>query len=747
MKLPTVTLGSKETCALALSLIALADLSIFFNVPVLRQTLVFVLLTFLPGFVLIQLLRVTNNPLEKTLFLIGLSVSFLMFVPLAMNFAYPALGIARPISLVPLTTTFSLILAVLSVVAYRSGAFDFRAPLGDLRTLTERILSPPVLVAALILVLGILGGLFMRFYLDSLLSLLSMLSIAAIVVVIALSRRVSPRYYPLFIVVIALALEYSHTLALPNLFGYDVHFELYFADVVRASGVWNPTFTISDVTLGDYYPMLSVTILPNVYSILLNVDNISVVQLVVPFLFAFVPVGVYRLCETQFKFSGRAAFLAAFFFMSFFGFFDELTRQQIAELFLVLVILVMMNGRLEPTKSTALLIVFMTSMVVSHYATSYIFLIYLAVVLIGSALLGGRKKQDESRSIVIPTIAVLAVCEVFGWYIFTSAGSPYQSLVGVGAYAYNTFVSGFLSTNNAYVAAGVGGGIPGLPFTHALGHYSVIATEVLIAVGVIVVVWRRKTSQMSVPSFLLVATSFCIMLVAIAVPALGTALTPYRLYALVLLFLAPCCVLGMAAIVNVATSLVHDLVHVKRNSPSKLNKLVPVAKPLTCVLLICVLVPYFLFSYNFIFEVAENPQNYAFLPSQTQAARTIEYSDNESWSYLAQTPVPLTSSAASEWLSSTMSANSSIYTDNLRGAEVVAYGNISPDSVSPLDLTHLNQSLENAYFYLGAQNVQHQTVLLTANYTLQELPISSVPALNGTNLIYSNGLAEILYPA
>jgi uncharacterized membrane protein len=664
-----------------------------------------------------------------------------MFVPLVMNFVYPALGIAHPISLVPLATTFSLILAVLSVVAYRSGGFDFRVTIGDLRTLTKWSLSPPVLGAALILMLGILGGLFLRFYLDSLLALLSTLSVAAIVVVIALSRRVSPRFYPLFIVVIALALEYSHTLASANLFGYDVHFELYFADVVRASGVWNPNFAISDVAVGDYYPMLSLTILPNVYSILMNVDNISVIQLVVPFLFAFVPLGVYRLSETQFKFSGRSAFLAAFFFMSFFGFFDELTRQQIAELFLVLAVLVMMNERLQPTKSTALLILFITSMVVSHYATSYIFLIYLVVLLIGSALLGARKRQNEIRSVLIPTIAVLAVCEVFGWYIFASGGSPYQSLVGVGSYAYHTFVSDFFSTSNTYVAAGVGGGISGLPFTHALGHYWVIATEALIAIGVVVVVWRRKTSRMNEQLLLLVVTSFCIMLVAIAVPALGTALTPYRLYALVLLFLAPCCVLGVAAIVDAASR----LVHVNRDSVSKLKAVVPVAKPLTCVLIVCVLVPYFLFSYNFIFELTENPQNYAFLPSQTQATRTIEYSDNESWSYLAQTPIPITSNAASTWLSSSMRANSSIYTDDPSGAEVVAYGHISPNLVNTLDLTPLNQSSENAYFYLGAANVQQQTVALTVNGTAQQLPISSLPVLNGANLIYSNGLAEILY--
>ena len=737
MKLPAVTFGSKETCALVLLLIAFADLSILFNIPVLRQILVFVLITLLPGFLLIQLLRVTTSPLEKTLFLIGLSVSFLMFVPLVMNLAYPVLGIVRPISLGALAITFSLILAVLSVVAYWRGDFDFRVTHGDLRTLSKRIFSPPVLGAALILVLGILGGLFMRCYLYSLVALLSMLSIAAIAVVIALSRRISPRYYPLFIIVIALALQYSHTLASPNLFGADVHYELYFADLVRANGVWNSDFAISDIAFSDYSAMLSVTILPNVYSILMNVDIISYVQLVVPFVFAFVPLGVYRLCETQLKFSSRSAFLAAFFFMSFFAFFYEIPRQQIAELFLVLTILVMLNRRLQPTKSAALLILFISSMVVSHYTTSYIFLILLVVLLIGSVLLGVRKRQIESSSVINLTVAILAVSMCLGWYIFAAGGTPYQCMVQVGTHAYDTLFVELFSRENTYVAAGTGGAVAGLPFTHVIGRYWVIATEVLIAVGVVAIVWKRKTSWMNERFLLLVWASFCIMLVSVAVPVLGSAMTAYRLYALVLIFLAPCCVLGVGAIVDAASRLFN------RDSVFKRNAGGSGGKPLTCVLLICVLVPYFLFSYNFIFEVAENPSNYVVLPSQTQVARTLKYSDNESWSYFAQTPIPITSNAAIKWFSSTMDANSSIYT--VKRAEVVSFGHISPDSVNYLSLKTLNQTFENAYFYLGAENVQQQTVQLTVNGTDQQVQISSLPTLNDGNLIYSNGLAEVLY--
>lgn len=201
-----ITVDSRRTCALTLSLIALADISIIFNIPVLRQILGFILLTFVPGFLLIQIVLLTKNPLEKVLFLIGLSVSFLMFVPLVMNFVYPILGIPRPISLLPLAATFSLVLAGLSLFVYKKDAPHFQITASAFDELIDRVKSPPALGAALVIVLGILGGLFIRFDLDSLLSLFSMLSIAVVVILLVLSRRVPGRFYPLYIFAIALAL-------------------------------------------------------------------------------------------------------------------------------------------------------------------------------------------------------------------------------------------------------------------------------------------------------------------------------------------------------------------------------------------------------------------------------------------------------------------------------------------------------------------------------------------------------------
>ena len=134
-----------------------------------------------------------------------------MFVPLAMNFVYPAVGISRPISLISLTVTLSLILAALSFVSYWKVPVDFQITEKDIRASISRIMSPVALGAALILILGILGALFVWFYSDSLFSLLSWLSIVLIVALIAISQQDSRAFLP------ALYLHYcSHSSIQPH---------------------------------------------------------------------------------------------------------------------------------------------------------------------------------------------------------------------------------------------------------------------------------------------------------------------------------------------------------------------------------------------------------------------------------------------------------------------------------------------------------------------------------------------------
>jgi uncharacterized membrane protein len=722
------TFGSREICVLTLSLIIVADVSVLLNVPVLRQVLGFVLLVFLPGFLLIQVIRLKQPPVESALFTLGLSVSFLMFVPFAMDIVYPALGILRPLTSLPLIATFSLILAGLDLLAYRIGAIDFQISTRVFRTLIEQIQSPAVIGAGLILVLGILGGLFVRFDLDSIFSLFSTLSIAIAAILLVATRRVPERLFPLYIVVIALALQYSRTLTSAYLFTPDAHTELFLADLVKTTGYWNPSVApISSAFTADYYAMLSVTVLPNVYSLLLNVDTTLIYMLVTPFVFAFVPLGIYQLCKTQLKFSSRSAFLSAFFFMSFSVFFYEIPRQEIAELFMILVVLVIVSSYVRGPKKNALLILFIASTIVAHYSTSYILLFYLVVLLIGSTLIGAKDRQGRGLTTISAAMVAIAALFAFGWYVFVSSGGPFIALLDVGSQTVTTFSSELFAYNTEpHAAALLGGAAP--TFLHTLFRYWLIATEVLIAIGLTLLIRRRRDMQIKAEFLWLLLATFSLVLVAIALPALAGSINANRLYGLTLLFLAPCCVFGIEAIVDTVSKWT-------RVNKDKVVKLKYAA-------LLGVLIPYFLFNYGFIFEITEHPSSYAFLPSQAQAERVPEYSlTQQDWSYLVPTPMAPQNEYASTWLSGAMN-QWPVYAD-VNSLPALTDAHVGSATVfTPWILSH---PLTSAYVFLGAANVQQGNIIVAASSQADVQQISTYSTLTVGNKVYSNGLAEVYY--
>ena len=389
-------------------------------------------------------------------------------------------------------------------------------------------------------------------------------------------------------------------------------YELYFANLVKVAGIWNPSFSIG-FYVSDYYAMLSVGILPNVYSILLNLDTVWVFKLVYPFIFAFVPLGLYEIFRRHVKFSSKSAFLAVFFFISFFAFAQTMpmvTREQIAELFFVLAALLIMNRYAQTSKKAALLIVFIASMAVSHYATSYIFLLYVGVVCVGSAFVTSRTRQKRTELAIPATIAVLAVVMTLGWYMFAGAGTPFNGLLEVGAHTLDVFSTQIFTINNAPgVTAGLGGSAATATLIGALWHYWQLITEAFILAGLVSVIWRRKTPKMS-PQFLLFSlASFFLLLVVVVLPSVGGAINGWRSYSIALLFLAPYCIFGLED----AVETVSGWLGANRRLILKL----------TSVALIVVFVPYFLFNYGFVAEIAEHPANYASLPSQNPNGRGV----------------------------------------------------------------------------------------------------------------------------
>lgn len=587
-----------------------------------------------------------------------------------------------------------------------------------------------MMAAGLILVIGILGPLFARCDFNSIFLVLSMLSIAAVAILI-ISRRVPERYYPLYILVISVALQYNRTLSSLNLGGLDSYYELYFANLVRSTGFWDPSYTVLYSAIKDYTAMLSVTILPNVYSILLNVDNVWVFKIVWPIIFAFVPLGLYQIYKTQTKLSNTSAFLATFFFMSFFVFYMVLpvcTRQEIALLFFVLTVMVIMNKGLQGPKGSALLILFISSMAVSHYATSYIFVFYLGLLVIGCALI--RSKNRQGRGQPLTTIFVLAVVISFAWYIFASGGAAYEALIGVGNQVAGSLSTMYSTPVNPYLTNATSVNLVGASFTQQLSHYWQLLTEVLIVTGLAFATWqRRKTSKMSPQLHLLSLASFVMLFIVIVLPPISASFNTERAYVYALLFLAPCCVFGAEAIVDFTS----DRLHLKAGTAIKL----------VSVALLVVLVPFFLLSTYTISEIAERPSNYAFLSSANHGDLSILYPNNTVWSYLAEITPPNPDVYESRWLGGATDG-SLVYSDWITAPQLSGYGNISPNSVIFFGGANLYWPIHHAYVYFGFTN-HHGN--LAPSGSSGTVPIASVPALTTgkADRIYSNGLDEVYY--
>lgn len=235
----------------------------------------------------------------------------------------------------------------------------------------------------------------------------------------------------------------------------------------------------------DYSLMLSVTLLPPTYSAVLNLNIIAVYNGVIPFIYAFVPVGLYQIYRKKLQFNKKYAFLSAVFFMSYPLFWQQVPREQVAVLFLVLIVLLVTTDRRGP-KQNALLIAFIGALTVSHYSTTYIFLYYAVVLQLASVLLAIRNRQQLDTSAISTTLVAIAACFALGWYVFTSGGAPLHALLNVLTATRRSFASEFLATaTDPVISAGVGGGIESTLLGHLVAYFWQLLTEILIVVGLI----------------------------------------------------------------------------------------------------------------------------------------------------------------------------------------------------------------------------------------------------------------------
>lgn len=413
----------------------------------LRAVFSFVFLTLTPGLLILKLFKVEKIGFwESLVYAIGLSLAFLMFVGLAINWILPELLItSKPLSLTPLLICFDIILLIFGFFAYKKvGKFSIISKLPKFDILNIVFITTSMIFP----ILSVFGAITLNNGGSNIFIMIMLGGVAVFsLLIVLLSDKVHTKTYPLIILTSALALLLATSLRSWTIVGHDIVAEYHIFLLTKESYHWN----LFNLLGNSYNACLSLNILPTIYSSFLSVKNEYIFKLLFQIIFSYISVGLYILLRRYIK--PVLAFASVLFFIYFPTFFIDLPmmiRQEISLLFFLLVLLVLFSKNINLRIKKILFIIFGFSMIVSHYSTSYIAIIFITLTYILTFIYRYRLKNRQKRLInpvegarnlhCYLTKSMVMVLIVFGylWYsLITQISGGLTNFITKGFYNIN----------------------------------------------------------------------------------------------------------------------------------------------------------------------------------------------------------------------------------------------------------------------------------------------------------------------
>jgi uncharacterized membrane protein len=702
------TIDAKTLLLIVLGSLSIFCFTVYLDIPFVRQAFGFLYLSIVPGLVFLKLLNI--NKLGKTetmLFSVGLSVAFLMVAGFILNEVLPIFGFLQPLSLMPLMIVLNIPVLIGIVFIYLKRR-DIQIWSSD--TISK---SPSVLLFSLLPVLSIIGALYVKTYNNNALLLFLIVAIALLFVGGVFSKRFLPsNVYPVAVVMIALALLFHVSLVSNYLitFASDVPYEYFAFTSTLNNARWTSNLpSLGNIGLSRYNDMLSITVLPTVYANTLNLDAQLVFKILYPIIFSLVPLCLYQIWQKYM--SKKFAFISAFLFVSQMTFYTEmfgLNRQMIAELFFVLLLLVVMHKKIQPIPKMLCFVVFSFALVTSHYALATVFLFFISFAFI---LLLALKRPTVN---ITATLVVLFFVIMFAWYIYTSGGATFLSIIEKIEFV-SMKLGGFFNPASRGQTVLIGLGLTESPsLLNSISRMFAYLTQGLIVLGFIGLVTKRFVSRINKEFFIFSVLAVILLGSLVVVPGLADTLNMTRFYHILLFFLAPLCVFGAGFFVNLV---------------SKRQK-----KHLMYILLLLVMVPYFLFQTNFVYEVADGDS--WSIPLSGYRMNCVRL-----YSHYGYTDT--SSVYGAQWVSKHVdfSNAANLYSDERTSVNVLMiYGQVYAGYVNSLSNTTTLD--ENSFIYLQTLNVVDGIIPFGSfEFNSSELAFS----FDDLNLIYTNGHSEVYY--
>lgn len=248
-----------------------------------------------------------------------------------------------------------------------------------------------------------------------------------------------------------------------------------------------------------------------------------------------------------------------------------------------------------------------------------------------------------------------------------------------------------------------------------------------IVIGVLGLLLKAKKMKLDPKYRVLTILSAVILFLCVTVPNIAPALNFSRFYAITILFLAPCFVLGGETLVGISEN-------VLRRATSR-RSLSNTHNQISTVLLCAVLIGYFLSQSGFINCVTgAAPQSFSldYNRIRTSTDRSLEINFYSVY-------IPEQDVFGAVWLSKHMGESSTIYADYVSvDCVLTSYGLIPRQQMRFLTNTTIVE--QGSSIYLGQLNVVNG-VITTETQSFNTSELSSL--LNENSLIYANGNTEV----
>jgi len=729
------------------------------HVPILQELFVLIYLLFVPGTILLRVFKLHNlNPIEGLLYAVGLSVTTVMLTGVFMNTVY-SLFIPRPLSLFPFIVTMSAVVAVLCLLCYRRDREFSRPTVIDIHALS----SPVALGLCLLPFVSIFATYWYNISGTSVGIIITLLAVATLILVCGFTSLVPRPYYGLAVLVAAIALLFHNALITNYLWGLDIQSEYAAAQLVISNGFWGapPLLTMASM---DVNSVLSVAVFAPLLSIATGMSLTWVFKLIFPLLFALVPLGLYRLWQKQT--SHRIALFGVFYFMVTFSFYTEMlamARQELAELFLVMLLLLIVDRQMDRTPRVALFGLFGLSLIVSHYGLTYVFLFCFVLALLVVAFtkrfdlsalterLRNRGKKQTAhpfrrsrlldRNVGINALlAVSLIIIALLWYRFANNPEPFDNLIAILSLTLTSIgrtpiiqptvappsvaPSGVINASAATsllpaTASGAQSGLQQLlvaqPLMHEVTQYLILIALIISVLGIAFAYKERRRLRLTSEYVALAGASVVLLLLCAFVPYFAANLMLSRFFQISQIFLGVFLVIGFAGIVRLFEG---------RHREASATGRAPLRFKAFAVFTVFL----FVFNCGLVYKATSELTDSPTVMALDSTLNYVKFNDQEI--------------VAGQWLSAAKSG-APVYADAFMGfpASQFSWGGVSP---LPSGGGYWWIMPPGSYLYLGTYNVNSGMVVLGQNsVTMTTWETDVANFTGGGNLLYSNGGAQI----